>query len=115
MLPPSLTHYAPWNEHDGERARCGARVHHDTDHSLTPTCPVCAVSLAAEEAATNARQREVIVAEQRACLARYHAAYERWLAYAGPKPCRETCEEELAELDADLAAWDAACAEEAQA
>jgi hypothetical protein len=46
MLPTRLTHYAPWDD-DGF-ARCGVLTT-EADHSLTPTCPVCAASLAAWE------------------------------------------------------------------
>src|SRR5262245_61053137 len=123
MLSPSLTHYAPWNEHDGERARCGARVTDDLKHSLTPTCPVCAASLAAEEPAAlaaelfavattrncvyaHAVQRQAVVAKQRARLERYHVEYERWLEHAGPKPCREVFEDDMDDLAAELADCD---------
>jgi hypothetical protein len=49
MLPTTLTHYAPWDEDDS--ARCGAPLTEDRQHSLTPTCPVCAASLAEEDVA----------------------------------------------------------------
>src|SRR4030095_8169250 len=46
MLERIVTHYAPWDEHDGEVARCGARVLTDRAHSPRPTCPACAASVA---------------------------------------------------------------------
>jgi hypothetical protein len=46
MLGTTLTHYAPWDESDGEIARCGARVVTDRAHSTSPTCPACAASVA---------------------------------------------------------------------
>jgi hypothetical protein len=49
MRQPTLTHDAPWE--DDDTARCGVPVTDARSHSLTPTCPVCAAALAAEDAA----------------------------------------------------------------
>jgi hypothetical protein len=46
VLQTTITHYAPWDEEGGERARCGARVVTDRAHSTAPTCPACAASVA---------------------------------------------------------------------
>jgi|SRR5215510_2579894 len=93
----SLTHYWP---HDGDeqRAVCGTPMRDDArQHSLTPTCPVCAASLAAEDAEV---ELATLTAEAAQLITRYDAAYEQWLAFGGPKPSRERFEDALEDLHA---------------
>jgi hypothetical protein len=51
MLAQTITHYAPWDETDGELALCGHRMTEADTHSPQPTCLTCTVKQAAAEQA----------------------------------------------------------------
>ena len=51
MLAQTITHYAPWDETDGELALCGHRMTEADTHSPQPTCLTCTVRQAAAEQA----------------------------------------------------------------
>ena len=100
-MADTLTHYFPWDDSD-DFAYCGYPMTAQDRHGLQPTCPTCRARLAAAEAVE--AERADLEAQGARLIATYDAQYERWLAYAGPKPSRAQLEATLDDLHDQIAA-----------